>query len=331
MANKVKWIKDPQLEAFLKERGVKFTIKSVSLKDTLVNEGLKNNARLEKPLDDDTVTDYGMAMEQGKPFPMPAVHHRRNGYFPLSGNHRVAAADLVGDRTYDAYQIDTDDALVLDDIIRVANRWHGRRQSREEALRHAHSQMTQFSLTAGQAAEKFGIPEKSLQRFIRADKIAVKLQLLGVTQAARFASGPLLKLGQLEHSDTVLRESAKVSLKYDLGAGEIDKLVEEVKDAPNEESKKLAAIGRFASKIDAKRRAGGDERKQRPLKTRFTSSLRALLKLLRKTNPTTWGQVQVTGAADQAELKEEADELIAYLKQLMGGPRVSAERRKRAS
>lgn len=330
----VEWTRDSQAETLLKEKGVKYRIvKGVKLGKVLIKESLKNNARLDAPLDDDVVTDYAVRMQQPDArFPMPIMHERREGEYVLSGNHRVGAAELAEVPTIDIYQVyDCDDDLLLDDIVRTANRLHGKRQDREEALRHAYSQMQRFSLSAPDVALKFGIDEKALQRFVRADKIRVNLQLAGVGSAKDFSSTVLLSLGRLSDNTTVLREAAKAVGRLGLTVTECDDFVQEIRHAPKQESDQLATIGRFAATHEAKVRERRLEARKMPLKQSFTTKMRSLLKFMRKRNATGWPQLQVTGLAEQQELTHETAELQAYLSQLLGGPRVPKNASRKAA
>lgn len=330
----VEWTRDPQAETLLKELGVKYRIvKGVKLSKVMVQESLKNNARLDAPLDDDTVTDYAIRMKQPDArFPMPIMHERREGEYVLSGNHRVGAAELADEATIDIYQVyDCDDAMVLDDIVRTANRLHGKRQDREEALRHAYAQMQRFSLSAPEVSLKFGVDEKALQRFVRADKIRVQLQLAGVSAAKDFSPTVLLSLGRLSENTTVLREAAKATGRLGLNLSECDDFVHEIKHAPKQESEQLAAIGRYTAAHEARVRERRQEAKKLPLKRSFTTKMRSLLKFLRKRNAASWPQMQVTGLAEQQELTHETAELQAYLAQLLGGPRVPKSNSRKAA
>lgn len=319
----VTWVRDPQAETLLKEKGVKFkVVAGIKLSHVLVDESLKNNARLDAPLDDDTVVDYSLGMQKpDAKYPLPIFHIRKNGNFVLSGNHRVAAAGLVGETTIDAYVVECDDALILDDIVRTANRLHGKRQDANEALRHAYSQMQQFSISAQEAADKFGVSKKRLEGYVRSDKIRVKLQLAGVQAAANFTPAVLLSLGRL-NNDTVLREAAKLTHRRSLKLKEVDALVEEIRHAPAEESQQLATVGKQDQKLMIAKREAANEAKQRPLKASFTSKLRSLRSFLKRHNAKDLSKLQVTGVAEKQEVTADIAELQAYLAQLLGGPRV---------
>lgn len=320
----VKWTRDPQAEALLKEKGVKYrVVPGIKLSTIQIQESLRNNARLDAPIDDDVVEDFAFKMAQpNAEFPMPILHDRRGGYFVLSGNHRIGACEHVEEKTVDAYLVDCDDAMTIDDIIRTANRLHGKRQDRQEALRHAYAQVQAFNLSIGDAAAKFQVPEQRLKNYIRADKLRVKLQLDGVTAARDFTPGVLLSLGRLSDNDVVFRETAKAVGRMNLKQKEVDAFVDEVRHAPKEQSEQLATIGRHSQRLQQAHKEAASEAKKRPIKTQFTSKLRALLRYMRKKNPTDLAQLQITGLAEKQEVTHDIAELQAYLGQTLGGPRV---------
>lgn len=318
----VRWIADLQMEEMLKSYGVSFRVEKCNISNTLIKAGQRNNARLDvtAPVDETVATEYALAMEAGKPFPYLVMQRLREGLFPLSANHRLAAMELLGETEYTAYVVTGDvTPMVIDDIIRTANRMHGRRQSTEEALKHAAAQRAAYNISIAVAAQKFGITEQQLSRYEKSEKIATRLRLLAVSGVEKLNSSALLALGKMEKTQSVLREAAKIAVKYALNAGEIDAMAKKVGEAKDDERSKLEAIGRYDGSTGSKKAEAVGEKKQRPLRTQFVGGLHNLLKLLRNRNATDWKHIQVTTVTDRTELSAETTELVELLNQLLEG------------
>ena len=63
-------MKNPQYEQALTKQGVSFTyLERVELDEINIAKGLANQARLLKPLDEELVEQYALAMKEGDSFP----------------------------------------------------------------------------------------------------------------------------------------------------------------------------------------------------------------------------------------------------------------------
>lgn len=127
------------VEEWLDSHGVPWTfLGPVDLEEFDLEKGLRNQARLGKPLHEDTVSHYVEDMKNGDVFPgVVAVREKvSRKLVNVDGNHRAAASRLLS-RPLATYEIQDVDPQMIVLLTFEANTRHGLPTSEEERLHHA--------------------------------------------------------------------------------------------------------------------------------------------------------------------------------------------------
>lgn len=120
MAN---FTEDHRTENWLKQRGVKFEYREQMRFEELtpnwfsINQGRPDSV----PKDDSLIEKYAGAMAQGAIFPSPIVAKTPQGYEVLDGCQRLCAADLCGQKLFNAYIIKTENPSIRASVRICAN------------------------------------------------------------------------------------------------------------------------------------------------------------------------------------------------------------------
>jgi len=281
----LQWTDDPQAEAQLSALGVAWTRADVQFSEVDLKMSLENNARLDKPLCDDTALEYACAMDTGAKF--PAVVLRRNGsglYRVLSGNHRLGGVELLIDggniskeeaTLAHAYIVSTDDPMIIELLTRAANRWQGRRQGKTEALEHARWMMKKYNMTVQELSKHFFLSVKWLKERFKAEGLRADLQAANVP-TSNLNDAQIAKIGQLGFNQRLQARVAAVAQEYKLKGEEVRNLVDKVRQASQDgEQAGMAAIKELevayrATKVKAPE---GTAAARRPVRARFMTHL----------------------------------------------------------
>jgi hypothetical protein len=317
---KLRWTDDPQAESQLAALGLSWTRLTVHIGEIAIKESLQNNARLDKPLCEDTAFEYACAMEAGAKF--PAVVLRPNGsklYRVLSGNHRVAGVEVLvegGSLDRDsavfenAYIISSDDPMILELVVRSANRWQGRRQNSAEAFEHARWMMKKYNMDIAELSKHFFLSVKALRDRFRADDIRANLKASNVS-TSRLTDSQITKIGQLGFNQRLEQRAACVAEEYGLKTNEVRDLVDKARRAAQDgEQAGVAAIKEMESTYRAAKVKApeGTAAARRPIRARFMTHLVGFHNFLRCGNrgqefPNLDG-LQVAGKHDRHEVHE---------------------------
>lgn len=136
-----------------------------------------NNARLDEQISEEQIDDFTTMMKAGDTFPMPGVVTSGSRFDIVTGNHRTRAGFNAGKTTIPVYHLRTDDRETIDLLVRVLN-FNGRGQSRSEAVRQAHEHHIRHNVPIKDCARMFGINEKSVSKFDRANRARRRLVAL---------------------------------------------------------------------------------------------------------------------------------------------------------
>jgi hypothetical protein len=317
---KLQWTDDPQAESQLSALGLAWTRADVSFSQVDVTFSLKNNARLDKPLCEDTAMEYACAMLDGAKF--PAIVLRMNGggkYRVLSGNHRVGGVEILidnGDLDSQtaiferAYVITSDDPAMIELVTRAANRWQGRRQGKTEAFEHARWMMQRYSMTVQELSKHFCLPVKWLKDRLRAETIRAEIQAAG-TPTSNLNETQIVKLGQLDFNRRLQQRAAAVAQEYKLKNDEVKNLVDKVKVAAQngeqsgiETMKELEGAYR-ATKLRVPEASAAN---RRPIRARFYTHLNGFHNFLKCGNKgksfSDLDQIQIANKHDRHEAHE---------------------------
>ncbi len=242
-------MRNPTYDQAIKGYGVQFTYApQVNCEEIDWTKGLRNQARLIDPLDNDLVTEYATAMKEGAEFP-PVVIYRptpRSKYIPIDGNQRGAAKAKAGVKFTDAYVIDCNDPLVIDRMTWSFNqKVNGKRLSAEECMEHAISYVRKYGYKATDAAKEWSVNKVTLAKNLRAREIRDSLGRQNVRNVDRLNSNRLTALAPLQElGEDVLAKAAEAAISTGINEKGVEDLVRKVKACRTSEDK-MAAVEQF--------------------------------------------------------------------------------------
>lgn len=317
---KLHWTDDPQAESQLAAVGVSWTRADILLSEVDLKLSLENNARLDKPLCEDTALEYACALGGGTKFPAPVFRLNGNAkYRVLSGNHRSSAVemlvenhDLPADEAVfvGAYIVTTDDPMALDLICRAANRWQGRRQGKAEALEHVRYMVKKYSMTIEEACKQFFLPVPWVKSRLKAEENRAMLHSQNVP-TSNLTDNQIVKLGQLGFNQKLMAKTACMAQEFKLKTEETKNLVDKVKLASqSSEQAGIQAIKDMELNYKATKLkiSEGTASARRPLRARFFSHLNAFHNFLKCGNKGRefmgLDEMQVAGKHDRHAARE---------------------------
>lgn len=284
------WAKDTFAESRLKEFGAQWTEKDIPLTSVNWKESSKNHARADKPIVDDLVEDYALAMEVGDIFPMPVVMLMpgTKEYIILSGNHRYKAAELKGEKTIKVYIVTTDDKAALDVLPRIFNRGHGLRQTKDEAIRNAIWTINAHAMTIQRAAELFGLRPDAIAKQIKIEHTRATLEAGGV-KAHKLTSTAVHRLSAVR-IDNVMVALGRIAADAGLSGDQVADMVMDIRRNENKsEPQQMAVVAEWENRFLTKRMANAsvDEaveevsaRKARTTRTKFITCLTTMERMV---------------------------------------------------
>lgn len=205
----------------LRERGIEFSLQRISL-DQVDRETSKHNQARFLPLHEDVVMTYGAAMEAGDIFPPIVLNGTGRKLVVLDGNHRVAAADLVGYKETTAFVATKITPAAAELFTFEANARHGLPSTIEERLAQG-VYLVSIGNRAKEVARALSVPEDKLYRAIATKRGGERLVKVGV-KPDLFSDHLKRRLDSVT-SNVVLRPVADIAIKAKLGADEINDLV----------------------------------------------------------------------------------------------------------
>lgn len=314
-------MRNTNYEHILTTQGCGFTyVESIALMDIDLLKGLRNQARLEKPIDDDLVADYATAMKAGAQFP-PVVLWRpgRGRWIPVDGNQRLAAIGKCEKVTTDAYLLDTTDQMIADRISWTFNNAvNGKRLTKQECLHHAMTFVRKYGVSQEQAAREWGISPSTLRFATRAANLRDKLEKIEVANLNRLDDDRLSRISPLERlGDDVLSLGAAAVIENGLTQDQVNQMVADVGKARTHE-KKIEAIVAFTKSEEAKVRCGetkGGTTKGKPLpRAELVKRMSALWRILEEYPATA---LRPTREAFKPA-REKATDIVAKLTEVFG-------------
>jgi hypothetical protein len=200
MAN---FTEDHRTENWLKLRGVKFEYRAQVRFDELapnwfsVNQGRPDSV----PKDDLLIEKYAGAMDQGAIFPSPILAKTPAGLEVLDGCQRLSAADLCGQKLFNAYVIKTDNPSIRASVRICANSvLNGTSPSQEWTIGKIVDVLyEQYDFGVEDCSQWSGQPAKRIQEEIesRDAKLWLKIHNVDVSQKPANQKGFLAALSRL--------------------------------------------------------------------------------------------------------------------------------------
>lgn len=253
-------MRNPVYEQALNRAGVQWVyVEEIKLEDINLQRGLRNQARILSPLDDDLVERYRERAMAGDEFP-PVVLWKpgpRVMYVPVDGNNRLAAYGKVHKKkSTDAYVLSTEDEKVVDFLTwTFNNEVNGKRLSAEEDLEHAITLVRKHGYTSEDVSKACRVKMWLLRQKIRALEVKETLQAHG--QHKSYAEVTDTKLDKLHALSTageeVLMKAVEVVGKTAAGETETQELVKEVRAAKTVPAK-MEVLENYGSRPEVKAR-----------------------------------------------------------------------------
>ena len=275
----MKWTKDPKAENGLRRLGIEFTVQTVPMHAINRELSMNNQARVGKKINDDWVMEYAVAASQGAEFPMTILDRMKsNCYFIWSGNHRIGAAELCGDKEVPAYIVHVTDLRMQDILPRVVNTWEGHRETKESVLTHAAYICEKHGLDPQEVADMFSLKYEWLSVAIRANDIRKKVADTGVK--IELPSTALIRMSSIAGNKNVLKAVVKLYKDYNVAPSgdQAGHILQDVKNKSTEKDQ-LAEIARWAKLFDTRKEK---PKVDRPFKLGRRARLLTLLQNMQK-------------------------------------------------
>lgn len=219
--------KDEKVEAFLNSHQVKWEYHpKFKISDIDIPASRTNQARVAKPVNEDQVLVYGLAMENGTNFPAIVLHRRsaKGKAIVIDGNHRLAAAvDLGSAKTIDAYEVKGASEMEILRLTFKANEDNGLALTMDDRIRHALA-LVAYGASQKAAAADMGIPETRVAKELKKAEAYNRLVQVGVKGLDRLAGSTIARLGSVR-SDVVLEALGKGAVTHKLGVADVDQIV----------------------------------------------------------------------------------------------------------
>lgn len=243
-------------EQVLVSEGVQWEyIEKVDLDEIDAAKGLRNQARLGQPLDEALVDAYAQAKRDGMEFPPVTVWRPgpRSKYIPIDGNHTLAAAAKVKEKTTDIYYVKTTDALVVDRLTwSWNNKVNGKRLTPEECMVHALCFVRKYGMTIEAAAKEWGVTKANLNWHLTVENTRDTLDKNGFK--GKLSDDKLYKLsGLAKLGEDLAALAADIVASNGLTGEDISDLTARVRHAPTLEGK-MKVVEYFAESDTAKAR-----------------------------------------------------------------------------
>lgn len=270
----------PLSEQYFNELGVKWAYQSnIPLAHFDVEASKRNQSRF-RPLLEDVVDSYALAMLDGVQFPAVIAYERAGRYILLDGNQRLAAARIAELETLDAYVVEVEDSYLRDLLARTLNvRLDGQQITSEERIAHATYLVEKAGVSVQAAAARFYLRPGTLSGQMRAQEVRRDLEGQGIKLDRKMPETTLRALSPIK-----LREPRKqVALLIErarLGANEAVALCKEV-SAQKSEADMLALLAKKHVELVSRQQHVGTNRMKRPwpLRSRLLATMQAVEKI----------------------------------------------------
>lgn len=314
--SKIRWTDDLTALPCFKDFGVDFEVQTVSLVDIDEEASRQNHARIVgKPVDDELVEEYALAMENGDSFPRIVLFKNGRKYVTAGGNHRREAAKLKGLTEIEAYVLDTKDEIVRDLLPRALNRRGGRRTGKEEATEHAIYAISKYGYSNRQAASQFGISEKSLQRRVTINDVRRTLADLNV-DTSKMADEQVRQLSTLSDNDNVLVAAARLFRGACLPVTQSNAVVAAIKAGRNE-NQRIAVVAEYERRLGVGTDKPEAAKTRRLIRMRFLRSLTGLESVMSKAQ--TLAKLQITDQEEKENVGQRLQALGSKFQRLTRG------------
>lgn len=245
-------------EQALQKQGVEFSyMEKLDVNAIDDSAGLRNQARLENPHDEELIAQYTVLSKGGSEPPAIVVYKRRNKniWVPIDGNQRIAVAKRMGNKTVDAYVVQSNDQMVLDRLTWSFNNLvNGKRLTREESLEHAVTMVQKYGWDVKAAAQEWGIHPRTVNKRITSEKLRGVLRGHDFSNVCNLSDDRLDELSPIVNlGEDVFCEAASTTYNCGLTDDDIMELKGNINKAKTNEAK-IQAVKDFRQSETARRR-----------------------------------------------------------------------------
>lgn len=230
---------DDPIVAMLESYGFEYTIEVIDLSKVNRKQSRLNQARIDAPINEDTVILYGTAMDAGDKFPPIVASKAGVDYIVMDGNHRVAGADLAGITTLTAYVVKNATPAQITSFTYEANTKHGLPTSIHDRLRQA-IYLVERGVPRKEAAARLKIPANRLQAALDTYQSEQRFAKLGNRKFDSLNPTAKRILDSIR-SDDVLRPAATLVVEAGIIGQELTAFVKRVNE-PRTERQALAVV-----------------------------------------------------------------------------------------
>ncbi len=291
----------------LTESSIDYDVREIAFIDIDLETSKHNQARF-LALHEDVVINYAAAMEQGDVFPPIIVTGKPGKYIVLDGNHRVAAAGLVGYMSTTAFIARNITKAQSDLLIFEANARHGLPTSIEERVAQG-VYLVNLGNQPKVVAKALAVPERKLYTAIGDERTKSRLTKLGI-DPAKIPAGQLHRIGAVT-LNTVLQPVAEMVVKSRLDTAETNELITAINAETSGESAQLRVVESYREryKSRAKTTVGGKLSVPKDV-----TRVKIATRMVRHINPSALSTALANGSPELAkEIRRDVFESISQL------------------
>jgi hypothetical protein len=218
-------------EDLLRDRAIKYEIRTVQFSDIDLEASARNQARF-LAIHPETVELYAAAMSDGAVFPPIVVTGNKPPYTVADGNHRLRAALVSGFDSASMIVITGATAAQKELFTYEANAKHGLPTSLAERVAQG-VYLVGLGNQAVDVAAALGIPERKLWAAVAAKRARQRLERLGVPIGKNWSESTFRRLGSVR-SDVVLTPLARLIVGARLSVSEIDPMITRINSFSSE-------------------------------------------------------------------------------------------------
>jgi hypothetical protein len=223
---------DTALEGWIDTHGASFALQRLRFDDIDQKASLSNQARF-KALDETVVLNYAAAMERGDQFPPIVVFVSAGRFVVIDGNHRVAAADLIGTKAMDAYVLTNLSHQQIQTMTFEANARHGLPTSNEERIQHGLFLVENGGITIREAAALVNVSVNLLTKEATSARADRRFATLNVDRWTNIARNNRTRMEAIR-SDVVFAAAGKLVVEAHLPGEAVSSLVTAINKAGTE-------------------------------------------------------------------------------------------------
>ena len=252
-------MRNPTYEQALEKQGFSWHYEEmILLEDIDLAKGLKNQARLEMPVDEQLIEQYARAMQDGDKFPAVVLWRKtnRHKWQPIDGNQRLAALGKNRENQTDAYVVESADEQVVDRLTWTFNNLvNGKRLSQAEAMEHAASFVRKYGMEVAAAAKEWGIAKSTLAGVLRVREVRDALDRANVKRSPTLTDDKMARLAALSTiGEDVMVKACEVVGKTGASIADVAGMLKDVGRAKTV-PEKLKVLQDFAESEGARTRA----------------------------------------------------------------------------